>query len=398
MNVFDLVNEDECCACFSCYNICPKNAIYKKLDDNGFIVFKSSNECVSCGLCIKVCPLINNEIKSNNYERYFMGWSKDDNIRIKSSSGGLFYEIAKKIIEKKGYVCCVGFDDITKVRHIIIDNVIDLKKNLGSKYLQSYVNDAYIKVGKLLSNNNIVLFSGTPCQISGLYLYLYLKKIDIEHLYTCEVICHGVPSYLVYYKYLKYLKELFNASPIKINFRNKYYGWQNYSVFVLFSNKKKYSSLYYEDPFMVGYLNNLYLRDICYRCPFAKLPRVADITLGDFWGCKEKHSYGISLLILNSKKGIKLVRNLSNVDLKEVNKDVAIRYNNRILCGFINKNKKEKQFYIDLKNKSFDFIIKKYLKPKKNYYRKINDKLYHIIHYTKLNMLLTLLKNKAINN
>lgn len=367
--IYNNIKKNDCSGCNSCYNICPKNAIEMKEDEEGFkypIINKS--KCIECGLCEKICPSINKKKynKNNNDLKVVATYSKDDGNRKKSSSGGIFSELAAYIIrEKNGVVFGAGFNDEFDVVHFGVNEEQQLDVFRGSKYVQSDVNSTYEETKKYLLQGSYVLYSGTPCQIAGLKSYL---NKEYDKLYTCDIVCHGVPSPKVFKKYLSELEDRYNSKVKKINFKNKEYGWNASSMLIEFFNEEKYMSKLTEDNFMQGFLKNIYLRPSCYNCKFSELPRNADISLGDFWGVEGKYEEfkddkGTSIVLLNTKKGIELFEKIKDNLYYKENCDLtyAIEHN-PCICGHVNEPKNRKNFFEEFEKLSFDELIKKNIK------------------------------------
>ena len=210
VNNIEKLDRKECCGCSSCMQKCPKNAITMIENEEGFFFPHIDKEkCINCGLCIKACPQfskINSELE--NYPKVFSLYNKNKNIQRNSSSGGVFFELADYVLRQNGVVFGAAYNTSFKVIHIMVENKDDLKKLNKSKYLQSDVNFSYRKVEELLKKDRLVLYSGTPCQIMGLKKYL-IK--DYDKLLTCDIICHGVPSYKAFNRYLQYLYRKFKS-------------------------------------------------------------------------------------------------------------------------------------------------------------------------------------------
>lgn len=302
---------ERCTGCTACVNSCPLNAIYMVQDNFGFLYPEINDSmCIDCGKCRVVCPQ-NNEARYNGENKFYAGVSFDDKIKEKSSSGGIFSLLAEKIIEKRGVVFGAAFVEDFNVKHIAIEKREDLYRLRGSKYVQSQMDDCFEKVKAFLSEGRYVLFSGTPCQIEGLYSCL---KENAERLYTVDVLCHGVPSPFVFRDYINNEKTKGDKEIVSFDFRSKKTGWTHYSTDINFDNTSK---TIYRSSYMQGFLNNYYLRECCYDCRYATGKRVGDITLGDFWGYREKapaylenDDRGISLVIVNSKKGDQLFKSI----------------------------------------------------------------------------------------
>jgi len=365
--------KEDCCGCHACMNACPKNAIEMVEDEKGFRYPKiDKSKCINCGLCEKVCPILNVN-SSNNKPKAYAAKNNDDKIRLNSSSGGLFYLLADYILSKKGVVYGASFDHNFDVEHIEVSTKKDLNRIMTSKYVQSNIKDTYKKAKNNLDEGRFVLFTGTPCQIEGLLLYL---RKDYEKLYTQDIICHGVPSPQVWRKYIsgKKIQE--------VNFRNKDNGWVNYN-YLINAKDNNYCNNHKYDNYSKSFLSNYILRDSCYKCKFKKYNRLSDITLGDLWGANNiipemDDDKGTSLLIIHSKKGEELFDKIkSNCSYKKIDLDQAVEYNSAYITS-VSKPKNMEEFYNDLSLNSGDLkVINKYVKV--SFSRKIKNKIKSII-------------------
>ena len=299
----------KCVGCGACCNICPVGAISMKVSADGFLYPHINNKkCINCGMCTSVCPALESGFRvQSSAPQCYAAYSNETNA-MHSSSGGIFSVLATHVLENGGYVCGAAFDSQWMVKHIIIQSVSELDKLRVSKYVQSDTNDVYPKIQKLLDDGKTVLFSGTPCQVSGLYGFLHH---DYDNLITCDVFCHGAPSPAVW---RKYLCEIAGKRKITgINFRDKENAIKNnsacpYNVTFYFDNGDVETMEYTSNSYMNGFLQNLYLRKSCATCRFAKTPRNSDLTLGDFWGYqnidkKYDMKRGMSAVLLNTPKG-----------------------------------------------------------------------------------------------
>ncbi len=370
----NIIGEERCAGCYGCYNKCPNEAIKMVFDDKGFIVPKINWEkCANCGLCSIACP-VNNIVKTKCLQTpdVYGAWSKDENIKQSSSSGGIFTEIAKLVLSDGGMVFGVTYNrKLNQAEHTMIKSEDDLVKLRGSKYLQSNVGNSYRDVLRLIQKGKKVLFSGVPCQIAALNTFLKGNKYS-QNVITCEVVCHGVPSQLAFNKYLEYLQNKTDSTVTCYDFRNKRHGWENYGTKIMFSNNEEIFQAHKKDLFMRGYLKNVYLRKSCYSCLFSKLPRVADITLGDFWGLsglkfkeiKDKEiKNGASIVLLNTKKGIEIFSAISGIKKIKTAIDIVKKNNPRIdSFPYIMNIKKRKKFYKLLKTHNFSVVMQKITK------------------------------------
>ena len=237
----------------------------------------------------------------------YAAWSRNRKLQKQSSSGGIFGELSRVILDDGGVVFGAAYNENLELQHKAVFSVEDLPELLGSKYVQSNIGNCYTQVKKYLAENKKVLFSGTPCQIAGLYAFL---NDNSANLFTVEILCHGVPSPEIFKQYLKHIsKNYFHGETVKeYSFRNKSLGWKNFCTLAR-SDRYTYRRFFYEDKFMHGFLKNYYLRESCYQCKYAVPQRYADITLGDFWGYEQfaypKFNYdrGASIVICSTKKG-----------------------------------------------------------------------------------------------
>ena len=362
-----VTEKSKCSGCHACYNACPKGCIQMIADEEGFWypqVDKST--CVNCEICEKVCPVIHKFISDNSRgTRALAAINSDTETRLISSSGGIFTLLAEWILKKKGVVFGATFsDDFQTVNHIYIDDVNNITKLQGSKYVQSKIGTAYEDVKSFLDMGRMVLFTGTPCQIGGLYSYL---RKDYPNLFTQDIICHGVPSPLVWKKYLEERERKAKSRTTKVFFRNKKYGWKAYSVFLEFTNKKVYIKGLSEDSFMRAFLSNACLRPSCYNCSFKSVKRQSDLTLADFWGVQSvspelDDDKGTSIVIIHSKKGEELFSGIRNqIICTDTNLELIKKYNSSIVeSAKINPNRRA--FMDELQVKSFDKTVDKYFK------------------------------------
>lgn len=315
-------SKEECCACGACMDVCPVKAINLQEDEQGFLYPKiNQKQCVDCGMCQRVCPILHHNVKS--VQGVFAGIDRKAERKKYSASGGVFTAIASAFLEDGGAVCGAALikkDHLFENKHVIIKKKEDLFLLQGSKYVQSNTENIYREVEKILKKNTKVLFSGTPCQVAGLYGYL---RKEYDNLYTIDLICHGVPSSIWWKKSLQFL--LSDKSQIlEIKFRDNDTWSQGPNGHITYVKNDKIirkgynrNNTYY-DLFLKGEI----FRDSCYSCPFAQAKRVGDVTLGDFWGFSEEYnqkiiekennvdlSHGNSCILVNSLKGKLLIDN-----------------------------------------------------------------------------------------
>ena len=360
-----------CTGCSACYSICPQSAISMVESDEGFLYPKiNSKNCVNCSLCIKVCPIHKVNKTTNANPIFFAAINKNEIERYQSSSGGIFIAIAKQIITDNGVVFGAKFAQDNPVIHSWTDKIDELYQFCGSKYVQSVIGECYKDCKTFLDEGRKVLFTGTPCQISGLKKYLSEKGkgYNLDNLVMIDFICHGVPSPILWKKYLFFIQEKSNGKygNIKnITFRNKQYGWRNFSLAVSFQNDFEYSKSLDKDPYLKIFLKDFALRESCYRCPCRGIERESDITIADFWGIEQilpeiDDNKGTSLVFYNSKQGEKLFSKISeNCIFYEIKNKEVRKYNPAIERSPVRPIERD-HFYFDLNRYSLKKIIKKY--------------------------------------
>lgn len=307
-----LVDSSQCCGCGSCAAVCPQQCIQMIPDNEGFRYPKiNTSKCVNCYHCERVCPLfqkLQNVSECDETLAYAVK-NKDDSVRMKSSSGGIFFALAMEMIWRGGLVCAAVYDDDFSVVHILAETLEDTVRQQGAKYPQSCAEQCYAQIRTALRGETPVLFVGTPCQTAALRAYL---GRDDENLLLVDMICHGVVSPKVWARYLEERQRMDagKASIVSVNLRSKATGWSRYqySVSIGYANGDVYQVRQGEDPLMQGFTQNLYLRPSCSQCPFKGTNRFADLTLGDYWGIWDQHpefddGWGTSLLLVHTKKG-----------------------------------------------------------------------------------------------
>lgn len=374
----DICNIVECTGCMACVNTCAHHAIRVNADKEGFdrpVIDETL--CVDCGLCAKTCP-VNHHPLANEPKEIYSGWSSDEAVRINSSSGGAFTEIARPILKEGGIVFGCTLNEKLQAEHIYVETLEDLENKLsGSKYVQSKIGNSYSIAKDFLRQGRNVLFSGTPCQIAGLKNYL---RKDYDNLITVDLICHGVPSPLIFEEYKKYIAQSENMKLTSVKFRCKKYSWIFYNMAIegLFENNrvtKKYIGRYYEDPYIRGFLNDVFLRPSCSSCKFTTIERTSDFTIADWWGYQRYHGEsrdfeqkGVSLIFANTNKATELFDNKISHGLyyRKRTKEEALRTNPSLVKPYHNAlvrggfwNDYFKNGFLSVKNK---YMVK--VKPK----------------------------------
>lgn len=338
---------NRCTGCRACVDVCPRSAIEVKDSKIAYNAVISEDICINCGACYRICP--------NNYpvvykrpKEWYQGWANDDYIRVQGSSGGIATAIAKCFIENNGMVCSCIFKN-GEFNFELVNKVEELKKFSGSKYVKSNPSGIYKVIKDELKNFNSILFIGLPCQIAGLKKYI---GIELEkNLYTIDLICHGTPSPKVLEIFLEqYGKRLDEIRSIQFRKKNKYQ---------ILENNKGIDTNGITDKYMIAFFKSLINTENCYQCNYAKFERVSDITLGDSWGSSlsiKERKKGISLILCQTNKGMQLLKD-SNLCLKDVDINNAIKNNRQLECSS-NRPKQREKFFIEInKNKSFNKLI-----------------------------------------
>lgn len=364
-----VIGPEKCTGCFSCYNACPFNAIEMKENPEGFYYPKINENCIECGVCQKFCPVINPIRPEDAYSspKFYAGWSRDENIRLRSSSGGIFTEIARYILEKKGIVYGVALKNFKaqhiKAQHIKVEKEEELELLRGSKYLQSDVGLIYKDV-IAEAKNRLILFSGTPCQVAALNTFLRESRYK-DAVITVGVVCYGVPSHAFFKKYIEWTERRYNKKVVDIKFRDKRRGWENPSITIKFEDGSEMSKPHPYDSFFQGF--PLLLRSSCNNCPFASIPRFENITLGDFWGVPEslRDRRGVSVILANTKIGedvLEVLKETKKIELIEVDYETATRHNPRVATGKRRIPKERDKALADIQSLPFEDFRQKYLK------------------------------------
>lgn len=347
----------ECTGCGACKNICPKDAIDLVRDEEGFLkYYLDEKECIDCGKCSKICPVFTPKYKNAENPKCYAMWATDD-IRLRSSSGGMFLTLANYFLKKNGYVAGVVYDERFHPVHIISNNYDDVLRMSGSKYMQSDTKFVFREIKKLLSSNKdeYILFTGMPCQVAALNNFL---GREYKNLYFVDIVCHGITSTKVFEKYAKSIfgdKKLTN-----IEFKKKSpWGWHA-GINAEFSDGSVYQEPAEKDLFFQAYLRNISKSSACEKCRFNHIPRQGDITMGDFWGISKYNSdwndnKGTSLILTNTKKGEELYQKITDNIQKteEVPLNYAISGNHSLIEPYKNNFRRTK-FFREIDNISFE--------------------------------------------
>ena len=354
----------KCYGCCSCKEMCPNSSIIMKTDFEGFIYPKIDQKtCNQCDICKKVCIYSNDEIleKNENYPKVFASYNENHRERICSSSGGIFLPLARRIIKEGGYVIGARYTEDMGVKHTIGINMKECEKFSGSKYVKSDIDGLFQKIKKLISKNKPILFVGVPCQVAG--LKSYLKSENTDKIYLVEILCHSNPSPKVFKKYVSYLKEKHNSPVLDFEFKDKKNGWNKPSLHIKFENGKEIHEDSRFNNYNRGFQTSLFARPCCYECEFVASNRVGDMTIGDFWGIeniektekKLKDDKGVSLVILNNKKGESLFNSIKDkVNYFEEDMEKAFIKNHKFPIVL---NKKRYKFFSKIEKEPINDIL-----------------------------------------
>lgn len=376
--MINIENKTDCCGCQACGDICPHHAISFKTDNEGFWYPEIDKDvCVDCGLCDRVCPMLTSTENICRYEdaNVYAAYSKDENIRVDSTSGGLYSMLAMEILNNRGRIGGAIYNDDHTVSQIVTSEENMLKEIRSSKYLQSSSVGVYKEIQRLIREGENILYCGCPCQIHALYNYL---GNDYENLTTCDFVCRGVNSPKVFLKYMEMLESQYKAKATHIKFKAKKWGWHNFSMRVNFANGKEYCKDRWHDLFFIGYLQSgNFARPSCYECPFKGFPQKADITLADFWGIEKidptmDQDMGTSLVMINSAKGTTLFDKIKDdIVWRRFSMNEARQGNPAIDTSLSSDSSNRVQFFKDVDKLPFDKLANKYF-PVPSWRRKVS--------------------------
>lgn len=389
-----IVPVNNCTGCSLCYSICPVSAISMKPDSKGFYLPSvDAQKCIKCEICYKNCPRIKQTVEEKRPLSSVALQMKDETRRRKSTSGGAFQVLADFIRKKNGYVAGVIFDKNHKAIHTLSNEANIIEQMSGSKYVESDMGRVIYDVAECLKKGNPVLFSGTPCQVDAVIKYMDIKSIAADNLFTCQIVCHGTPSPLVFEDHLKHIEIRRKKRIKKYICRYKKYGWHEHNETVFFEDNTIESqskiTQNHKDLFYSGYS----LRESCFVCDYAGKCGNADFMIGDFWGIEKikpeiDDNKGTSILLVNSCKAKRLINSLSNKDivLVDIPIEQSLQYNHNKPSQ---KPSEYNQFWDDYLVMSFSDIVRKYAKDRmpnnivyylKKWIRRFLVKL-HIVNY-----------------
>ena len=373
MSYFKTQNKKDCCACSACIQGCPVQAISFVNDVEGFAYPAIDKDtCINCGLCERICPVSNSKYDNSEAPEVYASLLKDVEERKKSTSGGLFYAIAEWVLEKGGVVFGAAMNEHHQVRHITVENNLDLQLLRGSKYVQSAMGDTFLQVKKKLEEGRWCYFTGTGCQVAGLKAFL---RKDYSTLITSDIVCHGVPSQWLYDQHISYIEKKYKGTVIEYQFRNNEKGTGG-EIFLVDTPKGKIKKVinptYNLSPYLYSFMYGMTSRWSCYDCKFARIPRQGDITLADYWGVKEffpdlDNSKGVSLCLTNTEQGKKVWEAVKEkCEFRESNIINAAKYNGNLI-GTSQPHKIRPSIYDKIKKDGYGkVVVEEFRHPRHN--------------------------------
>lgn len=366
--MIDTIKMTKCTGCKMCGDICPVNAISYEVNEQGFwYPVVDTDKCIKCEKCIKACPVSEDCIKFEHSRTkvVYAAWSADDNVRRKSTSGGIYYELALWVINNGGYIVgSVYSDDFKSAYHTFSNDMEGLERIMGSKYFQSDTENIYKKVKELLALDKLVLFTGAPCQVSALKHFL---NKDYENLLTVDFICKGVPSPLIHKKKIELYEQKKKVPVTRYGDKTKPYGWSNFGETIEFKNNSKHFISRWKDEINNCFVRkNLNVRESCYSCEFKNGENDSDLTIGDFWGItgvtERDMFYGVSAIVVNTEKGENLVKSVGKRIYKWRKPITQMMKGNPAYASSVKRPEARDAFFDYVNAEGLEKAVKKYTK------------------------------------
>lgn len=354
------IDQEKCFGCTACTCACPTEAIKMEKDERGFLYpVVDNNLCIDCGKCERICIYMNRKIKNQRFIAAYAFIHDDKKVLEKSASGGLFTALSDNILSRDGVIYGAIMNDKIQICHSRATTKEERDLMCGSKYVQSNLDRIFVQVKNDLQAGKYVLFTGTPCQIDG--LKSFLDSMDTSKLYTCDLICNGVPSPLIWEENIKLIEKKYRKKVLQYKFRPKEWGWSVHREIAYLEDNKKLYSTFYSDLFRNIYYGRLVMRKSCNICPYTSLNRVGDITMGDCRNIEKlypemKTFAGVSLAILNSEKGKQLFMEVSEnariypVDIEKIKQPPMIAPGKT--------SKHSEMFWKNYKQNGYEYAVK----------------------------------------
>lgn len=294
--------------------------------------------------------------------------SRQKNIRLRSTSGGTFSEIARSFIRTGGCVCAAGYDEQGKVVHKLINTISEIDELCESKYVQSDLNNCFADVESCLSSSRKVLFVGTPCQVAGVKAYLRNKD---EKLYTIDLVCYGVPSPMIYIEWRAEIERVYKKKIAYVHFRDKSFGYAAPNVKIVFKDGSSAEQTFLIKSYMKTFMSGLNVRPSCSECAFKGIDRCSDLTFGDCWhiGVFQKamdDNLGTTSVYVHSPKGSMLLDMIKNqVNISQIDTQQEIKLDGRKINESVQKNPNSIIFFNDARILPYDVLVKKWVPDSK---------------------------------
>lgn len=358
--MIDIQEAKNCCGCTACASICPKSAIQMKSDKEGFLYpYIEKSLCVNCSMCDRVCPVLHKDKIIEETKGYIIR-NIDEEIVRQSTSGGAFTVFAEELLKDGACIYGTGYDENMKVICKEANDSRALEEMRGSKFVQSYLGNTFIKIREQLKEKKSVLFTGTPCQVSGLIHFLGEKP---ENLWCIDFVCRGVPSPGLWDNYVQMMQNKYKSKMVGARFKNKTYGYHATTMKIDFENGKTWYGSGRIDPMMKAFVNELASRPSCGDCKFKGEKRLSDITMFDCYEFQQimemkDDDKGYTSLLIHSKKGEELLNRIKDkIICYEVPIEKLITKNGIMVNYSARPNKNRDVFYRIVENHTISRAI-----------------------------------------